>query len=56
MLGGTIDRYYGYPHTNKNQYYYDDVTEFENTDARHPNINGQIQGSMSLLSIISHLL
>ena len=56
MLGGTIDRYYGYSHKEEPQYYYEGITEFEHIDSKHPNENGRKQGSMTLTAMIKGVL
>ena len=56
MLGGTVDRFYGYSHSSIAVPYYSNETEIVHTDSKHPNLNGQIQGSMSILGHLRSLL
>lgn len=56
MLGGTIDRFYGYNHSVQQVPYYATETEVVHTDSKHPNVNGQTQGAMTLLGILKQLL
>ena len=56
MLGGTVDRFYGYNHSNVAVSYYSNETEVVHTDSKHPNLNGQTQGGMSILGHLRSLL
>lgn len=56
MLGGTVDRFYGYSHSSIAVPYYSNETEIVHLDSKHPNLNGQIQGSMSILGHLRSLL
>ena len=56
MLGGTIDRFYGYNHSSVAVPYYSNETEVVHTDSKHPNLNGQTQGGMSILGHLRSLL
>ena len=50
MLGGTVDRFYGYQRSEANVPYYQNESEIVFADAKHLNTAGQYQGAMTLLA------